>query len=133
MQAQIQDTYGLLQVPSTTESILLQLMQTMTLSDMNMFASTHMQTALNLFLMMSRMRIQQQPMQMTTKSQMILPTVKQGRGILQISSQRNCQHSQQTSSRTKTNLFLLRVHKPNYFAGTINWDTYLLHTYGFLP
>jgi hypothetical protein len=97
-------------LPSTTESILLQLMQTMTLSDMNMFASTHMQTALNLFLMMSRMRIQQQPMQMTTKLQMILPTVKQGRGILQISSQRNCQHSQQTSSRTKTNLFLLRVH-----------------------
>jgi hypothetical protein len=53
---------------------------------MNMFASTHMQTALRLFPMTSRMRIQQQPMQMTTKSQMILPTVKQGRRILQISS-----------------------------------------------
>jgi hypothetical protein len=50
-------------------------------------------------------------MQMTTKSQMILPTVKQGRRILQISSWRNYQHSQQTSSRMKTNLFLLRVHK----------------------
>jgi hypothetical protein len=60
-------------------------------------------------------------MQMTTKSQMILPTVKQGRRILQISSW-----------RMKTNLFLLRVHKPNCFAGTINWETYLSHAYRFL-
>jgi hypothetical protein len=81
-------------------------MQTMMLNDMNMFASTHMQMALTLFLMMSRTRIQQQPMQMTTKSQMISPTVKQGRRILQTSLQRNCQHNWQTSSRTKTNLFL---------------------------
>jgi hypothetical protein len=122
----------MLQVPSTTESILLQSMQTTTLNDMNMFASTHMQMALTLFLMCSRMRIQQ-PMQMTTKSQMISPTGKHGRKKLQISSQRNCQHGQQTSSRTKTNLFLPRVHKLNDFAGTIDWDTSLLHAYGFLP
>jgi hypothetical protein len=49
----------------------------MKLSDVTMFASTHTQMALTLFLMMSRMRIQQQLMQMTTKSQMILPTVTQ--------------------------------------------------------
>jgi hypothetical protein len=43
---------------------------------------------------------------MTTKLQMIIPTVKQGRNILQISSQKNFQHSQQASSRMKMNLFL---------------------------
>jgi hypothetical protein len=59
MQAQIQDTYCLQQVPLTTESILPQSMQTTTLSDMNMFASTHTQMALTLFPMTSRMRIQQ--------------------------------------------------------------------------
>jgi hypothetical protein len=81
-------------------------MQTTTLSDMHMLASTHTQMALTLFLMMSRMRIQQEPMQMTTKLQVIIPTVKQGRNILQISLQKNFQHSQQASSRMKTNLFL---------------------------
>jgi hypothetical protein len=100
-------------VPLTTKSILLQSMQTTTLSDMHMLASTHTQMALTLFLMTSRMRIQQQPRQMTTKSQMIIPTVKQGRNIMQISSQKNFQHSQHTSSRTKMNLFLLWDHKPN--------------------
>jgi hypothetical protein len=59
MQAQIQDTYRLPQVPLTTESILPQSMQTTTLSDMNVFASTHTQMALTLFPMTSRMRIQQ--------------------------------------------------------------------------
>jgi hypothetical protein len=35
--------------------------------------------------------------------------------------------------KDKTNLFLSRVHKVNYFTGTIDWNTYLLHTYGFSP
>jgi hypothetical protein len=46
------------------------------------------------------------------------------RRILQISSQRNCQHNQQTLSRTKMNLFLLRVHKQ---AKLLCWHYQLGH------